>query len=78
MICTQDTVNRILERAKKSPFGLEAPERPINMRNYAGATTQTLAMALVGGFHAKYDLISILQAAMEEAYEQGVTTPHTA
>lgn len=71
MNCTQDTVREIIERARASSFGLDAPERPINMGNHAGATTQTLAMALVGGWHAKYDLISVVWAALDVAYEQG-------
>jgi hypothetical protein len=72
MNCSQDTVSRILERGRKSAFGLEAPERPIRMANYSPESTQTLAMALVGGYHEKYDLIAVLWAAMDEAYEQGL------
>lgn len=72
MNCSQATVNRILERGQKSAFGLEAPERPIRMANYEPESTQTLAMALVGGYHEKYDLIAVLWAAMDEAYEQGL------
>lgn len=42
------------------------------MANYSPESTQTLAMALVGGYHEKYDLIAVLWAAMDEAYEQGL------
>jgi hypothetical protein len=72
MNCSQATVSRILERGQKSAFGLEPPERPIRMANYEPESTQTLAMALVGAYHEKYDLIAVLWAAMDEAYEQGL------
>jgi hypothetical protein len=42
------------------------------MANYEPESTQTLAMALVGAYHEKYDLIAVLWAAMDEAYEQGL------
>ena len=72
MNCSQATVSRILERGRKCAFGLEPPERPIRMTTYDTESTQTLAMALVGGYHEKYDLIAVLWAAMDEAYEQGL------
>jgi hypothetical protein len=72
MNCSQATVSRILERGRKSAFVLDPPERPIRMSDYSPETTQTLAIALVSAYHEKYDLISVLWAAMDEAYEQGL------
>lgn len=66
----QKLVNKIVKRARESQFGLEdEPHTSMDYSNYAHHNTQSLAMILVGGFHDKYDLISIFQAAMDEIIE---------
>jgi hypothetical protein len=66
---TQELVDAILQRAQDSSLGLEPPfpERYPTLRNFAPPHThETLAMALVGGWDAKYDLISVMAAATAE------------
>lgn len=71
MRCDQKTVDEIIDRAKRSNFGLDSPERPVVMANYAPMGAESLAIALVGAYYEKYDLVALMQAAMEEAFEQG-------
>lgn len=64
---TQDLVDRIVARAKASPFGLgdPIPGKTYNLSLYS-PTVESLAMMLVGAHHDKYDLVSIMAAAIAE------------
>jgi hypothetical protein len=74
-VINQALVDRIIERAKESSFGLqETPtgsQLDLHKQFAEPHTTETLALLLVGAFHLKYDLISVFAAAMEE-----LTQPH--
>jgi hypothetical protein len=68
----------IIERAKNSDFGLDdEPKHDMNIAldMYAQHDFSTLAQILVGAFYAKYDLISVFQAAMEIIAEREANTP---
>ena len=59
-------LKRIYERAEKSQCGLDEKPDGLNFSHHAEPHSfQTLAMILIGGHHQKYDLISVMQAALE-------------
>lgn len=65
----QETIDRILERARRGRFGIReepAENKYPNMAMYGGTFNQSAAQALVGAFHAKYDLISVFEAMLDE------------
>lgn len=80
MIITQEIINEIIERAKSSDLGLmDKPNLPIDIEKppiyldieqYSGRNFATLALLLVSAYDAKYDLVSIFQAAMEVIEER--------
>lgn len=70
-VINQALVDRIVKRAAESDFGLGEglthKNGHLQLDAYAEPyTTDTLAMVLVNAYHAKYDLISVFAAAMEE------------
>lgn len=74
MKITQETVDTIIQRAQNSDFGLaEEPKNSMSVDMYAQKNFSTLAQILVGGFMQKYALISIFQAGLEHAYNEGRT-----
>ena len=70
----QSLVTKIVNRAKKSSFGLgdglDYKENHLNISQYANPDLAALSMCLVNGFHDKYDLISIFAAAFEVLEEE--------
>jgi hypothetical protein len=71
MTVTQELVDRIIDRAKKSQFGLEdEPHTSLNIERYEPRDLSALSMILVGAFHSKYDLISVMNAALETIAEE--------
>lgn len=70
-------LKRIYERAEKSQFGLDEKPHGLTFNSHAEPHTfQTLAMILIGGHHQKYDLISVMQAALEIVHEETVKEKH--
>jgi hypothetical protein len=69
MQITQDTLNRIVALAKKSDFGLgnglTHKNGHLQMSIYGEQNLETLAMAIVNAYDEKYDLISIVAAALQ-------------
>lgn len=61
----QDLVNKILDRARESPYGLGEPEVSMEIKHYT-PDIDGLALILVNNFHSKYDLVSVFAAAMKE------------
>lgn len=73
MKITQRTVERIVARAQNSDFGLDDPDKPsgcYRIAHYEPQDLRALAMLIVSAHHAKYDLISIVWAALEEVAEE--------
>lgn len=65
MEINQTLVNKILDRARESPYGLGEPEVNMEIKHYT-PNIDGLALLLVNNFHSKYDLVSIFAAAMKE------------
>lgn len=64
-------LNRIYNRAKETEFGLQDEPRHLSFDLYGGPRDfQMLSQILIGAFHGKYDLISIMQAALEIVKEE--------
>jgi len=72
MEINQALVEKIKAKARDSELGLLGePETPMTLDIYSPSNTSfALAMVLVGGFHEKYDLVSIVQAAIEVVQEE--------
>jgi len=66
---TQDFVNQIIARAQASLYGLDQAEVPPLIARYEPPDLANLANALITGWHAKYDLISVVGAALQEVAE---------
>ena len=81
MKINQELVNRIVERAKKTTYGisdgLTHKSGQLSLDSYGGnengGTPEHLALCLVNAYHAKYDLVSIFQATIEELLEENET-----
>lgn len=73
---TQQLVDRIVARAQNSDIGLGNPDKelkngkPYLISQYSPPDLRNLALMLVSAHTAKYDLVSIVAAALEEVYEQ--------
>lgn len=67
MIITQQDVNEIVARAKSSALGLSDPEpgKSYSLANYEPNNLTTLAMIIVGAHFEKWEIISIVAAALE-------------
>ena len=62
----QQLVEEILRRAKDTNFSCGDPEQSTEvLKTHTQTSNEALAMTLVGAFHAKYDLVSILQATLD-------------
>ena len=62
----QHIVDTIYERAKKTQFGCGKPEQSLKMAILSSDDTpETAALTLVSAFHGKYDLVALMQAAIE-------------
>ena len=71
MKINQELVDRILQRARDSKFGIdEEPERKIEISNYCPQNEEMLALCLVSGFYQKYDLVSVFAATIEILQEE--------
>lgn len=71
VVVTQNMVNEIVQRAKDSQWGLsEEPKASLSLLFYEAAPMDALAIVLVNGFEAKYDLVSIFSAALSVIAEQ--------
>lgn len=66
----QDLVDRIVERARNSMYGLGEPHTSLSIKSYEPKDFESLALCLVSGFHEKYDLVSIFTAAFEEILDK--------
>lgn len=66
----QKLVDEIYRRAQETNFGCGEPEFPLVMKDvYASERDEDVALMLVGAFHSKYDLVSILLATIETLSE---------
>lgn len=71
---TQDLVNEIIRRAENSCYGLDAAKCSTSLDQYSQHDLETLALILVNGWEAKYDLVSVFYAALsiiDEARDSG-------
>jgi len=73
LVVTQDMVHEIIQRARASGWGLDEPKCATTMADYVGEDAHTLALLLVNGWEAKYDLISLFAAALEVVNEKAQT-----
>ena len=81
VVVTQDLVNEIITRAKASRWGLDDAKCETSLAHYADEDEHALAMILVNGWEAKYDLVSLFAAAIavvnEKAQNKQAETPPT-
>lgn len=66
----QRFVDHIVQRAQNSMMGLGDPKSTYSLKHY-GSDFESVALILVNAHTAKYDLTSLMLAAMEEAYKLG-------
>lgn len=78
MRITQQTVDRIIARAKASDFGLgEGLTHKMgqhDLSQYGEHNLHALGMLLVNAYDAKYDLISVFIAGLEVIAEEAAKT----
>lgn len=75
MKVTQELVDRIIARSKKSGYGLSEPllkRDVLQIENYQPQNLEALALLLVNAYHDKYDLVSIFLAAMVELTDKSI------
>ena len=65
MEITQKTVQKIVDRAKISRYGLDETRMPDLSQYGEPHTFESLALCLINSYEAKYDITSILLATME-------------
>ena len=66
----QKLVDEIYRRAQNTNFGCGEPETSLKMsESFASESDEHVALMLVGAFHSKYDLVSILLATIETLSE---------
>ena len=65
MKINQTLVNKILDRARESSYGLGEPEVSMEIKHYT-SDIDGLTLLLISGFHSKYDLVSVFAVAMKE------------
>ncbi len=63
----QKLVDEIIRRAQQTNCGLgEQPSQSLRISDtFKGDGSEQVAMTLVNAFHAKYDLVSIIEATIE-------------
>jgi hypothetical protein len=74
LIVKQELINKIIARARSSNYGLDKPEKSdrYSLDMYQDKTLESLALHLVDQHTGKYELVSLMFAAMEELYNRGV------
>lgn len=71
VVVTQLLVNEIVARAKASVWGLsEEAKTSLSLLAYEEANMDALALLLVNGWEAKYDLVSVFCAALRVVEEK--------
>jgi len=70
MKVTQEFVDKIIARARASQFGLDKGQGHNQIDQYADPDLNALGMLLINGWDAKYDLISVVVAALEMVEEE--------
>lgn len=73
LVVTQKMVDAIVARAKASDFGLDSPVKgpdSYKFAQYGSQDLNALAMLLVNAHFAKYDIISVVAAALQEIAER--------
>ena len=70
MVVTQDLVKEIIARARNSRWGLGDAKCSTSLDQYAGNDEHDLALLLVTGWEAKYDLVSLFAAAIAVVNEK--------
>ena len=74
LTCYQNIVDAIYTRAKTTHFGCGEPEQSLNMADLSKEdTAEMAALTLINAFHAKYDLVALMQAAIEMIDNAGIT-----
>jgi hypothetical protein len=66
LLVNQQFVDHIVARAQNSMMGLGDPETSYDLSKYDPANIESVAILLVSAHHAKYDLVSLFAAGMEE------------
>jgi hypothetical protein len=76
-LVSQRFVDRIITRAQNSMMSLGEPKntniKPYDLANYVHPDFESVAIMLVGAHEDKYDLVSLMCAAMEEVAEHART-----
>lgn len=73
MKITQEIVDEIVQRARLSTMGLGDPEKgsgSYDISKYDPPNLETLALMLVSAHTAKYDIVSVMAAALEVVTEK--------
>jgi hypothetical protein len=73
-IFTDEFIEKVRARAESSDFGLNEKRTPRSINYITPKNSSALAMTLVGSYHEKYDLISIMTALIDEITESNI--PH--
>lgn len=81
MKITQEMVDRIVDRAAASSYGIGEPLHEkagvLKIANYETKDLEALALCLVNAYHEKYDLVSIFFAALEVVEEESASAIET-
>ena len=71
MLKGQELIDAIYKKAQGTFVGCGDPENSLDLKSqYGGDGPDCVAMCLVTAFHDKYDLIAILQGAIEVLQEK--------
>lgn len=68
---TQRFVDKIVARAQNSAMGLGDPKTTYDLSQYENPSLESVALLLVNAHVDKYDLVSLMAAAMEECVAFG-------
>lgn len=77
MVVTQEMVDAIVKRAKASECGLEEPDKGADsykIDQYSPQSLHSLAIMLVSAHFSKWDIISVMTAALEEVADRCANT----
>jgi len=62
----QELIDEIYRRALRTNFGCGEPETSLKLSDtYGSDSSEHVALTLINAFHAKYDLVAIMQATIE-------------
>ena len=73
----QELVDAIITRAKETRPSVRQPKQSLKIRDTFGGpmTAKLVALTLINAYHSKYDLVAILQAAIEVLVDENAELP---